>query len=129
MQMNDDCKFASMQVPGAKYAHEKAYDFVHERPFKLKILPDKDKDKNPYKIVKSKLPDCGTYKVDDCLNKLRPATHFKVFIGKQDKKSFIDAHVKFKKAMPPPGHYPLDKLETAWKRISTSPNTIRMKRH
>jgi len=44
---------------------EKAYDTCHERPFKLKIMADKDKDKNKYKIVKSKLPDVGTYKTSE----------------------------------------------------------------
>ena len=64
MLMNDHCKYMSMQTPGAKYEAGKAYDIIHDRPFKLKIMPDKDKDKNKYKIVKSKLPDVGTYKTD-----------------------------------------------------------------
>lgn len=64
MQMNDDCKYRSMQTPGAKYEAGKAYDIIHDRPFKLKIMPDKDKGKNPYKIVKSKIPDMGSYKTD-----------------------------------------------------------------
>jgi len=59
--MNDDCKYKSMQVPGAKYDTKSAYDFCQERPFKLKIMPDKDKGINKYKIIKSKLPDVGTY--------------------------------------------------------------------
>ena len=58
-----------------------------------------------------------------------PATAFKVFIGKSPKKTFMDYHLKNKKPIPPPGHYPLDKLDAAWKRCSTSPNTMKMKRH
>ena len=126
--MNDDCKYNSMQTPAAKYDHVRGYDYTHERIYKLKIMPDKDADKNKYKIVKSKLPDVGTYKVTEAYNYLRGATETKVHIGKSPKKSFIDAHVKVKKN-PPPGHYPLDKLDQAWKRISTSPNSIRTKRH
>lgn len=129
MLMNDDCKYKSMQTPGAKYDTQKGYDYTHDRVFKLKIIPDKNADKNKYKIVKSKLPDMGSYKVNEAINKLRPDTDFKVFIGKSPKKSFLDGHVKLKKINPPPGHYPLDKLANAWNRISSSPNSIRVKRH
>lgn len=65
MLMNDDCKYKSMQVPGAKYNMPAAFDACHERPFKLKIIADKDAGKNKYKIVKSKLPDVGTYKTTE----------------------------------------------------------------
>lgn len=63
--MNDDAKWRSMQTPGHKYETKAAYDICHERPFKLKIIPDKDAAINKNKIIKSKLPDMGSYKTTE----------------------------------------------------------------
>mmetsp|Transcript_35621 Transcript_35621/g.54467 ORF Transcript_35621/g.54467 Transcript_35621/m.54467 type:complete len:105 (-) Transcript_35621:12-326(-) len=103
-------------------------DLTRPTVFKLKIFPPKKKPEGNPKPVKSKLPDGGTY---DQLNSYKKTqlnrAEQKVFIQKSPKKNFLDAVQKAKKFMPPPGHY--KNIDAAYKRLSTSPLSIRTKRH
>ena len=61
MALVADCAFKGSQVPPAKYDTIKPLNLTKPKIFSLKIIGDKNRDKNPYKIVKSKDPDQGTY--------------------------------------------------------------------
>ena len=56
-----DAQFKGMQVPGAKYDQLSGLYKCKPAPFELKILADKNRSANPYKIKKSKDPDMGSY--------------------------------------------------------------------
>lgn len=63
MLLASDCAYKGQQVPPAKYDTLKPLSLTRPKIFQLKIMPDNNKDKNPYKIVKSKEPDQGTYNI------------------------------------------------------------------
>ena len=90
-------------------------------------MPDKDIGKDKYKIVKSKNIDCGSY---DPLKSFRTTQlhgfEVKGYIGKSPKKNYIDDIIRAKKGKLPPNHY---KVNDAYKNLSSSPISIRMKRH
>ena len=72
----------------------------------------------------------GSYKTTEAYVKTQlKGNDSKMFIEKSPKKTFLDHHLKVKKIVPAPGHYKLDSLDQAHKRISTSPISIRPKRH
>jgi hypothetical protein len=61
MMMNADCLVKGNSVPPAKYDTLAPLRLTRPAIFALKIRPDANKDKNPYKIAKSKDPDAGSY--------------------------------------------------------------------
>ena len=127
MLMNGDCVVRGGLAPAAKYDTLGPLKLTRPTIFALKIRPDANKDKNPYKIVKSKDPDAGSYKAMEAFNKTQlPTTERKVFMSKNPKSSYIDHVVKKKKALPAPGHY---KTESCYGRLSPSPIGLRIKRH
>lgn len=68
MQMASDCAFRASQVPPAKYDQLSGFKLTRSKIYEHKIHPAK-KVENPYKIVKSKLPDAGTYNTGDSFKK------------------------------------------------------------
>jgi|TARA_B110001450_G_scaffold217675_1_gene211768 hypothetical protein len=123
-----DAQFKGMQVPGAKYDQLSGLYKCKPKPFELKILPDKDRHINKYKIKKSKAPDMGSYNsFKSFRNTQLHGFETKMHIGKSPNKNFIDHAVKSKKANLAPGHY--KDVEKCYARLSTSPVGIRMKRH
>ena len=56
-------------MPGSKYDIEKCFALTKPKIYKLKIVADKSEPRNKYKITKSKLPDCGSYKEFDAFRK------------------------------------------------------------
>ena len=95
----------------------------------MKFVPDKNRDKNPYKIIKSKDPCVGTYNDPQSFRKtqLHSYERDKFLINKGPKVGQIEFAVKQKKGVPGPGTY--KNVESAYARISTSPPTLRSKRH
>jgi hypothetical protein len=61
MCMAEDAKAKGQNAPPAKYDIGPGFDMTRPKIFKLKIQDDKQKHINKYKIIKSKLPDVGTY--------------------------------------------------------------------
>ena len=128
MMMADDSKVRGSLGPPAKYDTIGPLRLTRPKIFALKIIkPVDNKDKNPYKIVKSKNPDGGSYNHMNAFNKTQiPGTEQKVFMSKNPKSSFIDHTVKKKKGIVAPGHY---KTESCYNRLSSSPVGLKIKRH
>lgn len=128
MQFAEHSKFMGAIVPGAKYEIEKAFALTKPKAFKLKIQADKNDPAQKYKIVKSKLPDCGTYKEFEAFRKTQiSGVDYKFNVDKSPKKTFLDDIIKRKQKIPAPSHY--KNVESSHLRLSSSPVSIRMKRH
>ena len=126
--MINDFQWKSMQVPAAKYDTIKGYNMGKPSPFSLRMFPPSKKPTESYKVVKSKEPDVGSYNSLTAYKKTQlNKVDETVFIEKQKKNNFLDQIQKAKKFVPAPGHY--KDLDKAYKRISTSPISIRTKRH
>ena len=116
-----------MQTPAAKYDQISGLNHTRPRAFQLKIMPSKDKGE-PIKIKKSKDPDVGTYNHSDAYKKTQLHHYEKnQFMPKGPKKNFLDDAVKTRKFVPPPGHY--KEVEKCYSRLSTSPMSLRTRRH
>lgn len=61
MVLVEEAKARGQDAPPAKYDIGPGFDMTRPKIFKLKIQDDKNKHINKYKIIKSKLPDVGTY--------------------------------------------------------------------
>ena len=67
------------------------------RTYELKIQADKNEPSTKYKIVKSKLPDCGTYKEFEAFKKTQiSGVDYKFNVDKSPKKTFLDDIIKKK---------------------------------
>ena len=125
-----DCAFKASQVPAAKYDQLGGLKLTRPKIYSHKIYPAKKVEGNPYKIVKSKDPDCGTYNPDQSFRKTQlPGQLSKFNVDKKAKTSFLDDAQKAKKHVPAPGHYKLDVIDKAYKRLSPSPVQTRVRRH
>ena len=137
LEATADSQYRAKQVPDFKYDIHPAQKLVKPKIYQLKFVPDKNKDQNPYKIIKSKEPTVGSYNDPQSFRKtqLHSYERDKFLINKGPKigKSFgscvgqIELFVKLKKGVPGPGTY--KNVESAYSRISTSPPTLRSRRH
>lgn len=93
-------------------------------------MEDKKAHIDKYKIVKSKNPDGGTY--DYLASFKKTQTHGlenKVFMSKHKHESFLDHSVRMKRHTLGPGHYTKQNIEKAYDRLSSSPTSLRVRRH
>ena len=94
-------------------------------------MEDKKAHIDKYKIIKSKDPDGGSY--EDLASFKRTQTHGHeqkpVFMSKMKKKCYLDDAIKIKRHSLGPGHYSIKTINTAYDKITSSPNSIRTKRH
>ena len=128
--MNDHSRYVAMQTPSANYDFNKFNKLTRPKIFECKIVPDNKAHINKYKIIKSKNPDSGTYENLSSFRKTQ--THGyenKVFMSKCPKTSFLDGAVRAKRHSLGPGHYAVKNIENAYNRISSSPVSMRTRRH
>ena len=91
-----------------------------------KIFPMTKAEKEKYVKRKSELPDPGTYNIEKPILNVKERIRVAHF-SKKPKSSFIDQTKKDKAFLPGVGHY--KEVESAFKRMSSLPVSIRQKRH
>ena len=69
MQMALDCQYRAGLTPAAKYDVLGGLKLTRPKIYQHKIHPAKKVEGNPYKIIKSKNPDCGSYNPDQSYRK------------------------------------------------------------
>ena len=130
IKMNDHCKYIAQQTPAAQYDHMKFATLTKPKIFQCKMFEDKKAHIDKYKIVKSKDPDIGTYEGLAAFK--RTQTHGleqKVFMSKVKREGYLDHAVRAKRHSLGPGHYAKKNIEDAYKRLSVSPMSMRVRRH
>ena len=119
-----------MQTPAAKYDHLKFQTLTKPKIFQASIADDKKAHIDKYKIVKSKNPDVGTYEGAAAFKQTQTnGTERKAFMSKMEKKGYLDHAVKARKHSPGPGHYAKATLDNAYNKLSSSPTSLRTRRH
>jgi hypothetical protein len=118
-----------MQTPGHIYHHMKSDLITKPRILFGLVLPDAGNVESGNKIKKSNDPDVGTYDAPESFRNTQlngiEKNSFKLNKGKG--KTFTDMVVENAKFVPGVGHY--KETEKAYTRLSSSPISIRVRRH
>ena len=127
--LTDEIVFLAMQSPGSKYNLKLSERLVKPRTIYGRIQPENPDRKSTDKIKKSSDPDMGTYNMPESYRNTQLSgiekNSFKMDKGKGA--TFTDIVQKNSKWVPGVGHY--KEVEKAYPRLSTSPNSIRVRRH
>ena len=78
-------------------------------------------------LKKSKLPDMGSYNPTESIKSIQKKPGYSQKILQAPRGSYFEKDVKRSKHVPPPNQYKVE--DSAFRALSRSPNSVRIRRH